>query len=101
MIYGFYVPDFRVKRDAIPGKFNTCWFEATKPGKHHLFCTEFCGTNHSQMGGWVYVMTPADYEKWVASGGSNAGTAPETPVQSGYDLYNQLACANCHKTEDF
>ncbi len=99
VIHGFYVPDFRIKRDAMPGQFNTVWFEATKPGKHHLFCTEYCGTNHSQMGGWVYVMTPADYNTWVKSNGTSANPV-ESPVQSGFDLFTQLACANCHKEQD-
>jgi cytochrome c oxidase subunit 2 len=100
VIHGFYVPDFRVKRDAIPGLYNTVWFEATKPGKHHLFCTEYCGTNHSQMGGWVYVMNPADYDKWVASGGTRMETSIRTPQEDGAELFSQLACGNCHKTED-
>ncbi len=99
VIHGFYVPDFRVKRDAMPGQYNTVWFEATKPGKHHLFCTEYCGTDHSQMGGWVYVLTPEDYNIWVKSNGTS--TKPvESPVQSGFDLFTQLACANCHKEQD-
>lgn len=99
VIHGFYVPDFRIKRDAMPGKYNTVWFEATKPGKHHLFCSEYCGTDHSEMGGWVYVMTPGDYDNWVKSGGATA-QAPVSPEQSGYDLFTQLACGNCHKSED-
>jgi cytochrome c oxidase subunit 2 len=99
VIHGFYVPDFRMKRDAMPGQFNTVWFEATKPGKHHLFCTEYCGTDHSQMGGWVYVLSPQDYNLWVKSNGTS--TQPvESPVQAGFDLYTQLACANCHKEQD-
>lgn len=100
VIHGFYVPDFRIKRDALPGSYNTVWFEATKPGKHHLFCTEYCGTNHSQMGGWVYVMTPADYEKWVASGGTSMETTAPSPEEDGAKLFTELACANCHKAED-
>jgi cytochrome c oxidase subunit 2 len=103
VIHGFYVPDFRVKRDVMPGKYNTCWFHATKTGKFHLFCTEYCGTNHSQMGGWVYVMTPVEYAAWVKTGGTSGLTATstvQTPEQEGADLFNQLACGNCHKTED-
>lgn len=99
VIHGFYVPDFRIKRDAMPGQYNTVWFQATKPGKHHLFCSEYCGTNHSEMGGWVYVMTPGDYNTWVKSGGVTA-QIPKTPEQSGFDLFTQLACGNCHKNQD-
>jgi cytochrome c oxidase subunit 2 len=99
VIHGFYIPDFRMKRDAMPGQYNTVWFQATKPGKHHLFCSEYCGTNHSEMGGWVYVMTPEDYNNWVKSGG-NTAEKPSTPEQAGYDLFTQLACGNCHKDKD-
>jgi cytochrome c oxidase subunit II len=99
VIHGFYVPDFRMKRDAMPGQYNTVWFQATKPGKHHLFCSEYCGTDHSQMGGWIYVMTPEDYNNWVKSGGTTTNK-PTTPEQAGYDLFTQLACANCHKDKD-
>ena len=74
VIHGFFVPDFRVKRDAIPGFYNACWFEATKPGKYYLFCTEYCGTNHSEMGGWIYVMSPSDYADWVKQKGLKGGT---------------------------
>ncbi len=99
VIHGFFVPDFRIKRDAMPGAYNTVWFEATKPGRHHLFCTEYCGTDHSQMGGWVTVMTPEDYNNWVKSNGTSSD-APKTPEETGYELYTTLACANCHKAED-
>ena len=61
-IHSFYVPAFRVKQDVVPGKYSTLWFTATKPGKYHLFCAEYCGTRHSGMIGWIYVMEPRDYQ---------------------------------------
>ena len=70
VFHSFSIPAFRVKREAIPGRYTTVYFQATKPGKYHLFCTQYCGTDHSAMIGWVYVMTPTDY----ASG------KPATPV---------------------
>ncbi len=103
VIHGFYVPEFRVKRDAIPGYYNTCWFEATKVGKYFLFCTEYCGTNHSQMGGWVYVMSPSDYAQWEREKGRKSGamaTAATTPSQQGEALYRQYGCGNCHGATD-
>lgn len=103
VIHGFYVPEFRVKRDAIPGLYNTCWFQPTKPGKYYLFCTEYCGTNHSQMGGWVYVLNPADYAEWVKGKGRKSGevqVTQRTPVQEGEALYHQYACGNCHGDVD-
>ena len=66
VFHSFSIPAFRVKREAIPGRYTTVWFEATTPGTYHLFCTQYCGTNHSQMIGDVVVMTPDDYKKWLA-----------------------------------
>jgi cytochrome c oxidase subunit 2 len=94
VIHSFYVPAFRVKQDVVPGKYSTIWFQPTKPGKYHLFCAEFCGTRHSGMIGWVYVMEPRDYQRWL-SGGSPEGTLSE----SGEKLFTSLACSNCHKAD--
>jgi len=60
------VPSFRIKQDAVPGREIAAWFDATKPGKYEWPCAELCGFGHSGMKGWVYVHTPADYEKWAA-----------------------------------
>ena len=62
VIHDFFVPAFRIKNDVVPGKYTTLWFEATKPGRYHLFCAEYCGMNHSQMGGWVVVMEPTEFQ---------------------------------------
>jgi cytochrome c oxidase subunit II len=93
-IHSFYVPAFRVKEDAVPGRYSTIWFTATKPGRYHLFCAEYCGTNHSRMIGWVYAMEPQDFEDWL-SGGRSSGSMAE----NGEKLFQQLACGNCHKTD--
>ena len=58
VIHSFFVPAFRTKQDVLPDRYTTTWFEATKPGKFHLFCAEYCGTKHSGMTGWVYAMEP-------------------------------------------
>lgn len=100
VIHGFFVPAFRVKRDVLPGRYNTCWFQPTRPGKYHLFCTEYCGTNHSEMGGWVYVMNPTDYQSWEDSGGNRESQQSETLVTQGESLYNTLGCANCHAAKN-
>lgn len=79
VIHSFFVPAFRVKQDVLPGRYVNTWFEATQTGKYHLFCTEYCGTSHSEMEGYVHVMKRADYQKWLeegASGGSQ--TEPGT-----------------------
>ena len=93
-IHSFFVPAFRTKQDAVPGRYTTTWFKPTKAGKYHLFCAEYCGTNHSRMGGWVYVMAPRDYEAWL-SGGASGGSLAE----NGQKLFDELACGNCHKPD--
>jgi len=94
VIHSFFVPAFRTKQDVVPGRYTTTWFTATKPGKYHLFCAEYCGTNHSRMIGWVYVMEPNDYQNWL-SGGAAEGSLAE----NGKKLFEQLACNNCHKED--
>ncbi len=94
VLHDFYIPAFRVKMDAVPGKLTTLWFTATKTGSYHVFCAEYCGTQHSGMIGQVIVMEPHDYEAWLA-GGRSTGTA----VQNGEKLFTQLACITCHKTD--
>jgi cytochrome c oxidase subunit 2 len=92
VLHDFFVPAFRTKMDVVPGRYTTMWFEATKPGKYRLFCAEYCGLNHSGMGGWVYVMEQRDFDNWLS--GNVSG---QTPVEAGRDLFeNKLGCASCH-----
>jgi cytochrome c oxidase subunit 2 len=94
VIHDFFIPAFRVKMDVVPGKLTTMWFEATELGSYHIFCAEYCGTKHSGMIGTVFVMTPQDYEAWLA-GGRSTGTA----AQNGERLFTDLACVTCHKPD--
>ena len=89
--HSLYFPSFRTKMDAIPGRYTQLWFEATKTGTFHIFCTEYCGTNHSGMIGSVIVMEPQEYQTWLA-GGSAGGTLAER----GEKLFTELACSTCH-----
>ena len=91
VIHSFYVPAFRFKHDLVPGRFASAWFEATKPGRYHLFCAEYCGTRHSHMIGWVNVMTPADYQAWLAG-----GVAGESLAAAGAKRFQEQACNTCH-----
>jgi cytochrome c oxidase subunit 2 len=91
VIHSFFVPAFRVKRDVVPGRYQTLWFEPTVPGRYHLFCAEYCGTNHSGMRGWVTVMEPADFEAWLA-GSTRGGSIAD----QGSRLFQQLGCIGCH-----
>ncbi len=91
VIHSFFVPAFRTKQDVVPGRYTTTWFQATKPGKYHLFCAEYCGTKHSGMIGYVYAMQPADYQAWLTQG------APEGSLSAqGEKYFHQYGCANCH-----
>ncbi len=92
VIHSFFVPAFRVKKDALPGRYSTLWFQATKPGRYHLFCAEYCGTKHSGMIGWITVMEPAEFQAWL--GGGTAGVAPAV---AGERLFQELACVTCHR----
>jgi cytochrome c oxidase subunit 2 len=65
VIHSFYVPDFRIKQDAIPGRYTTAWFEATAPGVHEILCTEYCGTGHSMMRGQVVALDPGEFDRWL------------------------------------
>ncbi len=93
VIHSYYIPAFRQKIDAVPGKLTTMWFNATKPGEYRLFCAEYCGTKHSGMIGRIVAMAPDDFEQWLAGG------AGATPVAGGEKLFADLACNTCHKTD--
>jgi len=91
VFHSFSIPAFRVKREAIPGRYTTVWFEATTPGTYHLFCTQYCGTNHSAMIGDIVVLTPDGYKQWLAESTSGMSLA-----QNGERLFASLSCNACH-----
>jgi cytochrome c oxidase subunit 2 len=91
VFHSFSIPDFRIKREVIPGRYSTVWFEPTQVGTYHLFCTQYCGTQHSGMVGTVTVMTPADYKKWLEQ--SNSG---QSLAQNGERLFASMGCNSCH-----
>jgi cytochrome c oxidase subunit 2 len=92
VIHSFFVPAFRVKQDVLPGRYTALWFEPTRVGRYHLYCAEYCGTKHSTMGGWVSVMEPADFQRWLSTGGVGPSMAEE-----GERLFVQHHCAGCHR----
>jgi len=97
VIHSFFVPAFRIKSDVVPGRYSTAWFEATKTGEFHLFCAEYCGTEHSQMIGRVVVMDRADFQDWLGGESGQAGGAPVSLADVGGKLFAQKGCASCHK----
>lgn len=92
VIHSFFIPAFRVKQDVLPGRYTMVWFHPTKVGKYHLFCAEYCGTEHSRMGGNVYVMEPAEYDAWLAEGQSTT----ESMAEEGRRLFVEHHCSGCH-----
>jgi cytochrome c oxidase subunit 2 len=94
VIHSFYVPAFRIKQDVLPGRYTTLWFHATRSGTYHLFCAEYCGTQHSGMIGQVVVLEPAQYEAWL-SGGLASGSL----ASNGQNIFQQLACITCHRSD--
>jgi cytochrome c oxidase subunit 2 len=91
VFHSFSIPDFRVKREVIPGRYSTVWFNATTPGVYHLFCTQYCGTQHAGMIGQITVLTPDDYKKWLAESTSGMSLA-----QNGERLFASMGCNSCH-----
>ena len=91
VFHSFSIPDFRIKREVIPGRYSTVWFEATQTGTYHLFCTQYCGTQHSGMIGTVTVLSPDDYKKWLQQSTSGMSLA-----QNGERLFASMGCNSCH-----
>jgi cytochrome c oxidase subunit 2 len=91
VFHSFSIPDFRIKREVIPGRYSTVWFNATEAGTYHLFCTQYCGTAHSAMIGQIVAMTPEDYQKWTQQ--STSGTSL---AQNGERLFSSMGCNACH-----
>jgi cytochrome c oxidase subunit 2 len=94
VIHSLFFPAFRVKADVLPGRYTTLWFQATKPGTYHIFCAEYCGTEHSKMIGRVMVMEPSAYQEWLAGSG---GVQPA--AVRGEELFTTFACVSCHRTD--
>ena len=94
VIHSFFVPAFRVKADVLPGRYTSIWFRATKPGSYYLFCSQYCGTQHSGMIGEVIVMEPTAYQAWLSGGGATG-----TMASNGQQMFQQLGCATCHRSD--
>jgi cytochrome c oxidase subunit 2 len=91
VIHSFFVPAFRLKQDVVPGRYTGLWFTASQLGEFHLFCAEYCGSEHSQMVGRIVVLSPADFARWLA-----ADTSSPSVAQYGFALFRQLGCSGCH-----
>lgn len=98
VIHALYIPEFRLQYHVVPGRYTQTWFQAEKVGTYHMFCAMYCGTQHSEMGGYVYVMQPQDYAMWVKNGGQDV--QPQTMQEHGAAVYTKMVCDNCHKDRD-
>jgi cytochrome c oxidase subunit 2 len=94
VIHDFFIPAFRTKWDVLPGQYRTIWFEAVRPGKYHFFCSQYCGTEHSKMRGFVYVMRPNDYQAWLAQSHAEGSMADE-----GLKIFQDYSCITCHRAD--
>lgn len=104
VIHSFYVPEFRVKQDVVPGKAQMLWFEATQPGTYDVLCTQYCGTRHSLMRAQVIALQGADYERWL-----DAARAPlvlpgakgdgQGLAERGHQIAAERGCLRCHTTD--
>jgi cytochrome c oxidase subunit 2 len=91
VIHSFFIPALRLKHDVVPGRYQDIEIEVDKPGRYHLFCAEYCGTDHSGMIGEIVAMAPADFSAWLAR------QAPSSPLaDEGGKLFRELGCSGCH-----
>lgn len=97
VIHSFFVPDFRVKRDVLPNRYSTVWFEATETGESHIFCTEYCGTQHSNMDGVVNILSQDEFDTWLEAGDSVDEDMP--PAERGEALVSRNGCNACHSVD--
>jgi cytochrome c oxidase subunit II len=91
VLHAYWVPAFRMKMDAVPGRTTTMFFEASKPGTYQLFCAEYCGMSHSRMIGTVTAMEPGAFQTWLAGGKATGSMA-----DLGSKVFTELGCATCH-----
>jgi cytochrome c oxidase subunit 2 len=97
VIHSFYVPDFRVKKDVVPGRYNTAWFQATTPGTFPVYCAEYCGSGHSDMLTSVVVHEPGGYETWLDDVANFVDKIP--PAQAGERIFQGRGCTSCHSVD--
>jgi len=97
VIHSLSIPDFRLKMDVVPGRYTRAWFQAPQPGRHDLYCAEYCGTDHSTMMATVIVHERGEFERWLA----DAAKVFEqmSPAEKGAMLYRRMGCAGCHSTD--
>ncbi len=111
VIHSFYLPAFRLKQDALPGRYTETWFQADKPGRYEIFCAEYCGLGHSAMLGTLVVMEPEKFDAWmtearrspVVAAAQDTPDAAASPIatlaQQGRTLAVEYGCVKCHSVD--
>ena len=110
VIHSFYVPDFRIKQDVLPGRYTETWFEATQPGRYQILCAEYCGTWHSQMWGEVVVMPAAEFDQWLLEQRRGLSERVDTSTDDGASFHGSIVeygkkiamaegCVKCHSLD--
>jgi cytochrome c oxidase subunit II len=97
VLHSFYVPDYRIKQDVVPGRYTTVWFEVLEPGESIIFCTEYCGRSHSDMMGKVYALEQSEFDEWLKSSGGRPDDVPL--AEWGQKLYASSGCQACHSLD--
>ena len=92
VIHALYIPALRIQNEVLPDRYTQIWFNADKPGTYHLFCSEYCGTDHSVMDGMLTIMTPTDFQNWRGHSGSDQSLAA-----AGEAIFTSYGCAGCHE----
>jgi cytochrome c oxidase subunit 2 len=93
VVHSFFIPAFRTKADVLPGRYTHTWFHATKTGRYHIFCAQYCGTNHAGMVGSIVVLEPAEYQTWLRS------HAEGSMALEGRKLFLHYQCISCHAND--
>ncbi len=101
VLHSFYIPAFRVKKDVVPGRYSTIWFQADEPGLYQALCTEYCGTSHSLMTAVIEVMDPAEFDRQIAEDAAWLDKVDEgdavAMAEAGARLYAR--CQSCHSVD--
>lgn len=97
VIHGFYIPEYRIKQDILPGQYTTLYLDPDRPGTFDIFCTQYCGVGHSTMRAKLVVMPPEEYSRWAAAGGAPA--AGLSPAERGKALAEKSGCLGCHSID--
>ena len=100
VIHSLYIPSFRIKEDVVPGSEKMVWFIPQREGLYDLFCTEYCGLNHSYMLNTVKVMPDADFNKWYVDTTKRVDLAAvDSPTENGKRIMKNIGCFACHSVD--